>query len=70
MSLYAIWLRRGPSIKYIRKWWTDGGSSKNCIAAYRGIGGITPHMYVRTYTQFHIFGNIFELQCLVLLVEI
>ena len=39
-------------------------------AAYSG-RGVTPHVYVRTYTiSFHVFGSIFVLQYLVLLVEI
>ena len=43
MSLYVFWLRKGPSIKYVRNWWGDeewgggGGrrSSKTRRAAYR-----------------------------------
>ena len=38
MSLYVFWLRKRPSIKYVRNWWGDGGSSKMRTTAYRGRG--------------------------------
>ena len=33
-------------------------------------GGVTPHLYVRTYIFFHDFGSIFVLYCLALFVQI
>ena len=38
MPLYVFWLRKGPSIKYVRNWWGDGGSSIMRTAAYRERG--------------------------------
>ena len=59
MSSFDIWLRKGPSMKYVRNWSGYWGSSKMRTAAYRG-GGVTPHVYKRTHTiSFHDFGNIF-----------
>ena len=44
-----FWLRKGPSIKYLRKWWWDGWSLKIRAAAYN---------------SFHVFGSIFVLSYL------
>ena len=39
MSLYDFWLRKGPSIKYVRNWYGDGGGSyKMRAAVYSGKG--------------------------------
>ena len=41
MSLYLFWLRKGPSIKYLRNLWGGGGgegSSKIRTATYKGRG--------------------------------
>ena len=61
-----FWLRKEPSIKYVRNSqlvgdqpnWGGGESTKMCTATYRD-GGVTPHVYVRTYNvSFHVFGSV------------
>ena len=71
MSLNMFfWLRKGPPIKYVHNWRGDGGSSE-VLQLRTGGGSVTPHVYVRTCTiSFHVFGSIFILYCLVLIVEI
>ena len=76
MFLYVFSLKNGFSIKYVRTVSQEGGESGERVilqavyAAYSG-RGVTPHVYVRTYTiSFHVFGSIFVLQYLVLFVEI
>ena len=58
-----LWLRKGPSITYVRNWQLVGNwrSSQMRAAAYRG-ESVTGHVYVHTYTiSFHVFGSIFVL---------
>ena len=38
MPLYGFWLRKGPSIMYVRSCWGDGGSFKLCTVADRVMG--------------------------------
>ena len=47
----------------------DSGGGGESSKMRTGRRGVTPHVYVRTYT-FHVFGTIFVLQCLVLFVKI
>ena len=70
-----FWLRKRPSIKYVRKWqlvvkvviWVH----PKYVQLRTGRGSVMSHMYVPTYTMsFHVFGSIFVFYCLVLLVEI
>ena len=61
-----FWLRKGPSIKYVHNW-----QLVVKVVVDTGRGCVMSHMYVPTYTiSFHVFGSIFVLYCLVLLVEI
>ena len=50
--LYMLfWLRKGASIKYVRNWkLVGGGGHPKCIQLRTRIAGVTPHVYVRTYT--------------------
>ena len=58
-----FWSRKGPSIKYVRNWQlvVMGGHPKYMrLSTVRA--GVTPHVYLRTYTIFcHVFGSIFVL---------
>ena len=38
MFSFVIWLRNRPSIKYVRNWGNERGSSKMCTGAFRGRG--------------------------------
>ena len=54
MYLYVFWLRKRPSIKYVRNFWGDGGSSKIHTDAYRG-GGATSCMMYALRISLYIF---------------
>ena len=36
MSLYGLWLRKGPSIKYVRYWWGNRWSSEITTIVHSG----------------------------------
>ena len=57
MSLHDFWLRKGPSIKYVRNSWVMGGHPK-CVQLRKGGGGVKPYVYVRTCT---IYFRVFDL---------
>ena len=68
MSLYVFWLRKGPSIKYVRNCLEDGLSSKMCKAAYRGRG--CHALCVRTHLHYllscfwqHFYLIVFRFIC-------
>ena len=69
MSLYVFRLRKGSSMKYVRNCWENGANHPKWVQLRIGGGGVTLHVYVRTYTlSFHVFGIIFAIYCLVLFV--
>ena len=43
MSLCVLWLRKGPSIKYVRNCWVDEGHPK-CVQLCTGRGGVRPYV--------------------------
>ena len=60
MYLYVFWLRKGSSIKCVRKWWGDWRFHPKRVKLRIGGASVTPHVYVSTNTiSFHIFGSIF-----------
>ena len=55
MPLYVFWLTKGLLSSYT----TGGGWGIIWIAYIVGRGGVTPHVYVLTYTvSLHVFGRI------------
>ena len=61
MSLYVFRLRKGSSMKYVRNCWENGANHPKWVQLRIG-GGVTLHVYVRTYTlSFHVFGIIFAI---------
>ena len=69
MSFYIFRLRKGHQLStYV----TGGGMEviQNGVQL-RTEGGVTPHLYVHTYTiSFQLFGSIFVLWCLDLFIKI
>ena len=55
MSLFVLWLRKGPLIKYVRNWW---GVHPKCIQLRIG-GGECHTSGVRTYYLFSCFRQHF-----------
>ena len=57
----SFWLRKGPSIKYVRKWWGMGRHPK-CVQLRTRAGSVTSHVYVCTHTiSFLVFDSSFLL---------
>ena len=45
MFLYVFYLKKEPSIKYVRNWWEMGVHLK-CLQLCIGGKGVKPHVYV------------------------
>ena len=73
-SEYNIWmffLRKLPSIKYVRNQGRCGRVIQNACSCVQGEANVMPHAYARAYTVFfHVFGSILVLWCLVSFTEI
>ena len=51
-----------PSIKYVRRAVVGMVGHPKCVELRTGGGGVTPYVYVRTYTiSFHVFASMFLL---------
>ena len=55
MFLFVFWLRKRPSIKYVRNQGNGGGIIQNVYKCLHGERCITLHVYVRTYTRDSFF---------------
>ena len=54
------------AINYVRpQIFGDGGGHPKCLQVRTGGGGVTPHLYVRSYTvSFHVFDKSNYIQAL------
>ena len=49
MSLYIFWLRKGPSIKYVRNWWGMEGVIQNPYSCVQ-VKGVSRLMCTYAFT--------------------
>ena len=62
MFIFKFFLVEVPSIKYVRRAVVGMVGHPKCVELRTGGGGVTPYVYVRTYTiSFHVFGSMFLL---------
>ena len=60
---YVFWLRKGPSIKYVRNCWGGWGCHPKCVQLRIGGGGIKPNVYVLTLYLHYLFSCFWQHFC-------